>query len=271
MLKSKIQVTIAVSVLVLTAFLVMPNNVQLKAQTSTSGVLIAMYIYPTNPAWNQVEQIHTAHPGSNIDIIANVNSGPGTAVNPDYTTGITNMRSAGINVLGYVFTSYCSRPLNIVEQEIARWVQFYPNVNGILLDQMQNQPNHLHLCAQNVPSTQYYALATQFAHSLGATFVVGNPGTQTDRSYVGTVDSMIIYENQGTPSIGTLQANTFNGAFPKNNFAYDAFNVPALNDTFVQQSTQYVGWLYITNDNLPNPYDTIPPYLDQEVHDVCGC
>ena len=269
MLKSKIQVTIAVSVLVLTAFLVMPNNVQLKAQTSTSGVLIPMYIYPTDPAWSQVISIHNAHPGSKVDIIANVNSGPGTAVNNDYVTGIANMRANGIPVLGYVFTSYCARPLNAAAGDIQLWRVFYPNMNGILLDQMQNNPNTS--CAGGQTPSQYYKTLAGSAKYAGFNFVVGNPGTQTNQQFVGTVDTMIIYENPGTPSISTLQANTFNGAFPKTNFAYDAYNVPALNDTFVQQSTNYVGWLYITNDNLPNPYDTIPPYLDQEVHDVCGC
>ena len=36
---------------------------------------------------------------------------------------------------------------------------------------------------------------------LGMTFTMGNPGADTRSSFMGTVDNMIIYENQGLPSI----------------------------------------------------------------------
>jgi hypothetical protein len=34
-----------------------------------------------------------------------------------------------------------------------------------------------------------------------------------------------------------------------------------VNTSFVASAKPYVGYIYLQSDNLPNPWDSIPPYL----------
>jgi hypothetical protein len=40
-----------------------------------------------------------------------------------------------ITLVGYVYTSYGQRPLQQVKSEIDRWIDFYPGLQGIFLDE----------------------------------------------------------------------------------------------------------------------------------------
>jgi hypothetical protein len=34
-----------------------------------------------------------------------------------------------------------------------------------------------------------------------------------------------------------------------------------VSSTFVKQARQYVGYVYLQNDNVPNPWDSLPSYF----------
>jgi hypothetical protein len=36
-----------------------------------------------------------------------------------------------------------------------------------------------------------------------------------------------------------------------------------MDTTFVKQARQYVEYVYVTNDNLPNPWDSLTSYFSQ--------
>src|SRR2546426_630056 len=118
---------------------------------------------------------------------------------------------------------------------------------------------------KNTPGCEsYYSTLTNYAKSTyGDTLIIGNPGTSTIQSYVGTVDNIIIYESQGLPSISTLQSRTFGLA--KSGFCFDAYGVGTLDPTYAAQASQYVGCMQITDDSGSNPYDTLPSYLSSEI------
>src|SRR5581483_2790309 len=40
------------------------------------------------------------------------------------------------------------------------------------------------------------------------------------------------------------------------------FGVSSFSSSWVQSAEQRVGWIYVTNDDLPNPWDTLTPYLN---------
>ena len=63
----------------------------------------------------------------------------------------------------------------------------------------------------------YYKTLDDYANSRGFTFTVGNPGTDTISSYVGTVDNIIIYESAGTPSLSSLGG--WHASYDKANFS----------------------------------------------------
>jgi len=91
-----------------------------------ASYLIPGYQYPTVGLWG-------ASLGSPVGgvgyIIANPNSGPGTTVNPDYTTAIANAQAAGWTVLGYVDTNYAAVALATVEGNVDKWFSLYGIVN----------------------------------------------------------------------------------------------------------------------------------------------
>ena len=110
----------------------------------------------------------------------------------------------------------------------------------------------------------YYKTLSNYAKSKGLTFTAGNPGTDTSPSYIGTVDTLNIYEGSGMPSLGYLSGG-WHSNYSKQNFSFVAYGVPSLNQTYITSAAKYIGYMYITDDNLPNPWDTLPSYLEQLV------
>jgi hypothetical protein len=66
------------------------------------------------------------------------------------------------------------------------------------------------------------------------------------------------------PSLGFLSGG-WHSNYAKQNFSFVAYGVPSLDQTYITSAAKYVGYMYITDDNLPNPWDTLPPYLEQLV------
>ena len=105
----------------------------------------------------------------------------------------------------------------------------------------------------------YYKGLDQFAKSKGLTVTVGNPGSDTLASFVGTVDTILIYESEGLPKVSSL--HVFSGQYDRKNFGVIPYGVPALDASFVAAARADVGFIYLTDDNLPNPWDTLPAYF----------
>ncbi|SMH71421.1 putative spherulin 4 [Candidatus Nitrosotalea okcheonensis] len=238
----------------------MPSNISsATTQSATApppagqtGVMVPLYSYPGS-YWTQVIQAKNAHPSVPIVAIINPNSGPGSSSDPNYVSGIQQLQAAGVKVLGYVYTSYGARSASTVESDINSYNNWY-HVNGIFFDEMANTAG----------LETYYSSLSGYTKSLGMTMTVGNPGTDTLSSYIGTMDVLDIYENPGMPALTDLTG--WHTSYPKSNFGLIAFGVGSLpiQSTITTDST-YVGYVYITDDVLPNPYDTVPSYLSTEV------
>src|SRR3989475_987234 len=221
--------------------------------SSSTGIIVPLYSYPGS-YWNQVIQAKNGHPSVPIIAIINPNSGPGTASDSNYVTGIKNLQAAGITVLGYVYTSYAARSISTAESDVSSYKNLY-NVNGIMFDEMSNVAGN----------ENYYSTLTQYVKSHGMTMTVGNPGTSTRASYIGTVDNITVYESSGAPSASTLATRTFYPTYPSSDFSSVSYGVSTLDTTAETNDSPYVSYLYITNDVLSNPYDTVPSYFSSEV------
>ena len=112
----------------------------------------------------------------------------------------------------------------------------------------------------------YYSDLTSYAKSLGYTMTVGNPGTDTLPSYIGTVDNLMIYEDAGLPPLSALQG--WHTSYDKSNFSMIAFGVNSISTSFLSSASNYVGYIDLTNDVLDNPYDTVPSYFGTLVADL---
>jgi hypothetical protein len=215
---------------------------------SMAGIMVPLYTYP-GATWNEVAEVKRAHSDVPIAAIVNPASGPGSSKDPNYEAGIANLKSAGVIVLGYVSTAYTSRDLGAVKSDMDRWKSWYPAVDGIFFDEQTNWAG----------GESYYSQADSYANSKGLGFTVGNPGANSITSYLGTVDVVLIYESPGLPNVANYQGwssadNAKLGMIP--------FGVGSMPAGWMQDATSIVGWIYVTNDVLPNPWDSLPPYFE---------
>ena len=188
----------------------------------------------------------TAHPAVKVVAIVNPDSGPGAALDSSYTSGITRLVAAGITAIGYVSTSYAARGEPAVKADIDHWHAFYPSLQGIFFDEQSDQAG----------DATFYRDVSAYAKGLGLAFTVGNPGTAVPASYAGAVDVMLIYESKGLPALGSL------AGYASSRAEYGIIPYGAALDTaFVKAAKAKVQYIYATNDDLPNPWDSLPPYF----------
>jgi len=225
------------------------------ATTPVTGTIVPLYTPPTDGSWNVVAAAKLAHP--RVPVVAAVNpaSGPGPSPDPGYTDGIAMLQAAGVKVIGYVHTSYGARPTPEVMGEIDRWKVFYPQIQGIFFDEQANQPGQ----------EQYYRDLSQHAKAQGFAFTVGNPGSDSGESYVGALDTSLIYENSGVPPIDLLGG--WHDNHPREGFGVIPY-ATGLDHAFVKAAKAHVGWIYLNSDNLPNPWDTVPNYFSNLLSDL---
>ncbi|MHB2036267.1 MAG: spherulation-specific family 4 protein, partial [Nitrososphaerales archaeon] len=152
----------------------------------------------------------------------------------------------------YVYTSYASRSSASVIADINTYKSWY-NVSGIFFDEMSNVQG----------SAAYYSALSTYAKSIGFEFTVGNPGEPVPTSYIGSVDCIVAYENQGLPSISSLAS--MDSSFSKNGLAAISYGVNTLSTSYTSSVANYVGYIYVTGAGLPNPYSVLPTYFSSLV------
>ena len=219
-------------------------------------ILLPLYAYPEwwdAPAyrWDEV-----AAQGANAPITAilNPDNGPGIGFpNSDYVVGMADLAGGGVRMIGYVYTSYGARPLTNVFADIDAYAAS-TNITGIFVDE----------CASGTNLLAYYTQV--YAHvrgTPGLDLVVVNPGTHIAEAYLSApaADVAVIFENESGWT--NYVADGYVAGLPPSRFAALPFAVPdaagmeSAVDLAVQRN---VGWIYVTDDDLPNPWDAIPPY-----------
>ena len=216
--------------------------------STAAGTIVPLYTDPSDSSWNAIITAAVAHPTVHVVAIVNPSDGPGSSKSSAYTSGIAALQAAHIEVIGYVATGYGSHSIASMESEMDQWKSFYPTLQGIFFDEQSNSTSDV----------AHYQTLSQYAKSLGLNHTVGNPGTDVPAAYIGALDTMLIYESNGVPSISSLSQWS---SYPPSNFGVIPYAVSAMNTTFVQQARQYVEYIYLTNDDLPNPWDSLTSYF----------
>ncbi len=221
------------------------------SSTSTAaGTIVPLYTDPSDPSWNAIITAAEAHPTVHVVAIVNPSDGPGSSKSSAYTSGIASLQAAGIKVIGYIATGYGSHSIASMEAEIDTWKSFYPTLQGIFFDEQSNSTSDV----------AHYQTLSQYAHNAGLGYTVGNPGTDVPAAYIGALDTMLIYESNGVPTVNSLAAWS---AYAPSNFGVIPYAVSSMDTTFVQQARKYVAYIYLTNDDLPNPWDSLTSYFSQ--------
>jgi hypothetical protein len=75
---------------------------------------------------------------------------------------------------------------------------------------------------------------------------------------VAALDVMLSYESAGTPTLQSLAKY----AEHRRQFGIIPY-ATSFDAAFVRQAAKSVGYVYLTSDDLPNPWDTLPSYFDE--------
>ena len=233
-----------------------------KAASSSTGmrILVPAYFYPTSADWSSVVAQSASMQGR-IWMIANPNSGPGSGVDANYTTGINNMHSAGGHVLGYVATGYGTKSSATVQNEIASWYSWYPSIDGIFLDEQANTSG-----VESLYQSYYNFVKGEKSTAL----IVGNPGTSTLESYLfyngnRVTDVLCLFEDS-TP-FGSWTPPSWCSRYGKENFyvLQIACSASSWQSTTDHAASENMGWIYSTDRTLSsNPWGGISSYFPSQ-------
>lgn len=220
--------------------------------TFRPGTIVPLYMDPDQgSAWTELAGTKALHPTVPVIAIANRLNGPGASSSLTYFAGIASLVAVGVQVIGYVRTNYGQRDVLDVRADIERWSSWYrlAGLSGVFLDQQ----------AAKAGLESYYSGLASHARGLGLTLIVGNPGTDPAPSYVGTVDTLVIHNGAGLPPLTSLDG--WHLAHPRRNFGILCYGVENLDPSFVANAVKRVGYLYVTSDTSPDPWNTLSPQL----------
>lgn len=226
------------------------------------GLLVPAYFYPEGNGlahWDTLIQDAAREPKLEIVAIVNPASGPGRRVDANYTRVVERCRKAGVKLVGYVSTDYGKRPAEAVKADVDRWHEFYPQVQGIFFDEQ----------ASGADKIDWYAdVAAHARKTIPKAYLVSNPGTHCDAGYAAklTADTYVLFEEQ--KGFERYRAPAWAASHPPSRAAILVHSLPeaaAMKQQLEKAIRDRAGYLYLTDDLLPNPWDRLPTYWAEEV------
>lgn len=233
-------------------------------QRAPLRVLVPAYFYPVaNSPWVRLTAKAAQWPGR-VWAIGDPFNGPGPSFDATYAQTFQAFRQAGGRLLGYVSTSYGNVPAAQARADIDQWIAWYP-LDGFFLDEMDNVPG--------AHEAYYQGLRDHARVRLPGALVVSNPGTSTVESYLlssgrPVVDTLCVFEN--STSFPAWAPDAWTSRWRSRNFYVLPYGVGATQwHACVDHAlASNCGWIYVTDDVLPNPWDTLPAYFEAFVDDV---
>ena len=206
------------------------------------GLIVPVYFYNLSE-WDKV-----ADADADEIAIINPSNGPGNDVDDNYVQFIDKLVSNGKKPVGYVYTKWGARDIDEVEDDIDTWLGFYPNIKGFFIDEVTADANGL----------DYYKRLTDYIRSKGDYYIVLNPGTTPNPAYFDIADNVVVYENNAT----SLVSNPCESYSDKSSIIVYGADENRMEEILNNYHCRYV---YVTDDNQPNPYDSLPTYFDREI------
>lgn len=253
---------------------------------STSDIvwLVPAYANPCcldGPAmWSALIAAGQVAPDSTA-VIVNPHNGPGASpIDPNYIAAngqgpLVQLHSTGTVLLGYISTAYGNRDLAIVRQEMSRffdpayWRHTQVRIGGFFFDEMSN----------DLGRVGYYQSLRDHAMTLHTEvllvgnpgiFSYGNPSQQTDYtpSDYGAVFDVLVLHEAGDSAVnhGYQRPDWQNdpGVAGVGFIAYGALSGMRARVALSRMLSRGAVHVYVTDDVLPNPYDSLSGYWDRQ-------
>ena len=229
-----------IALLIFVLFFISCGSSNNDIQSVKKELLISAYFYDEN-LWGQLENLKRGI------IIVNPNNGPGDTIDTNYVQRIDTLNKNSQIPIGYVYTKWGARDLNEVKNDINKWLDMY-NIKGFFIDEAANNEGNL----------SYYKNLYEYIKSKGDYLVVLNPGCKTNDKYYNYADVIVIFEDK----FKNLNSDVCN-KMQKNSaiIVYDA------NKSDMEQAMRIkCKYIYVTDDNGVNPYDSLPSYITEEIN-----
>lgn len=226
------------------------------------NIAVPAYFYPSPPTsqWNTAVDNAPLPTGRSQILIMNPNSGPGKLLNQDYVKAVGTVHAAGAGflVFGYVHTSYGKRSLRTVEGDIDKYYSWYA-VDGIFVDETAS--------SVSLVSSYYQPLADYITSKKAEAGVMLNPGVYPAQAYanirVPPESTFIInvfedsYANYWTATVPSWAFS-----YPRSLFSHLVYSATAgqMRHAVALSAQRNVGWIYVTDIGLPNPWKALPSY-----------
>jgi hypothetical protein len=216
-----------------------------------------------------------------LNVIFNPASGPGSSRDPNYLTDsgtgpLTDLRSAGGIMHGYVATSFGSRPLVDVQSDIDAYLTgiYAGFIDGIFFDEMSN----------DLANVAYYQQLQSYVKGISpvlATF--GNPGTTfvtnplgqatySADDYINSLDTIVVFENSASEYANNYTSFSYLDNLDPRRLAHIVHTQSAWNPSLLgTAAARGAGYVYFTDDvfsQIESPYDKFPAYWTQFTQDV---
>ncbi|MBC7222252.1 spherulation-specific family 4 protein [Candidatus Bipolaricaulota bacterium] len=224
--------------------------------TVEKTLLVPFYVYPSwwDPDVYLWDDLAAAGDSARIWAIINPASGPGGPPNEDYQRGLSDIRGH-VTILGYVWTNYGQKSLDEVKTEIDVYANEFVSfgLQGIFLDGVASSADYL----------SYYEELVAYAKGRGLSPVVLNPGTTIDEAYLrNNVGDVIVIFDDAYQALPGWEFPEYLGRYPPEKFGALVYATPE--DAFLSVLSQLdqrgFAFVYVTDDDLPNPWDRLPTY-----------
>jgi hypothetical protein len=153
-----------------------------------------------------------------------------------------------------------------MERDVNAWYAFYgPSIDGIFFDQGQNRCGPSGGSRDWSDTYRFMSAYVKGAHP-GALTVI-NPGTAVPQCYERAADVLVTFEGSyaaytghpATPAEAYMRL-TWNPVDPQKiwHLVYGAGTEAAMDDAVLLSKQRNAGWVYVTDDTLGNPWDSLP-------------
>jgi hypothetical protein len=115
--------------------------------TNMTALLLPLYIYPAEGAWNPLYKAIEKHPAAEFVVIINPASGPGQGELPDsnWIREIKRLNAYGnVRSIGYIAVTYGKRDLDAAKRDIEgyeKWSDGGLSLQGIFVDETPSFAN----------------------------------------------------------------------------------------------------------------------------------
>ncbi len=219
-----------------------------------TNLFIPAYFHPSNQPiyWSHLAEAARTVPTT---VIFNPNNGPGTSVDLSFVNAIDLVRESGGKIIAYVHSNYGDRPMINIIGDIDNYIAFYA-IDGFFIDEMAADGTD-----ENI---RYYEKIYNYIKKKSSHYsVTGHPGVVPDEVYLSkpVVDNLVVFESH-VRSYVNFRPEKWQHNYPKDTFIHIVYSASShqMNQAFSETDKNHVGNLYITDDKLPNPYDSLPQY-----------